>query len=95
MTVTDIRPTQTEPVKATPRRAISSPPAVAPTYVSISMRVHESTEIETVRLRAAGATTVIFRDQQTGTAVEVTLPDSDMLRMLNLVGAVNEHQAAG
>lgn len=91
MTVTELHPE----AKPTPRRAMSSPPAAAPTHVSISMRVHEHTEIETIRLRAAGATTVIFRDQLTGTAIEVTLGDSDMLRMLNLVGAVNERKATG
>ena len=92
----------------TPQRAMHSPPRKRATVVSVvaggsdesplraSVRVNESTEIETVRLHLhkKNATTVIFRDQMTGTAVEVTLDDVDMMRMLDLVGRVNEHKAA-
>ena len=89
----------------TPRRAMHSPPRKRATVVSVeaessalkaSMRVHDSTEIETVRLHLhdKNATTVILRDQMTGTAVEITLDDADMWRMLQLIGRVNEQQAA-
>jgi hypothetical protein len=93
MTVTPITSRsveQTQPIKVTKQRAMHSPPRTTATRLTVDMTVNEATEIETVRLRKAGATTVIFRDQMTGTAVELTLPDADLLRMLGLIQTVQD-----
>jgi hypothetical protein len=72
-----------------------SPPRTRPSSVTVRMDVHEATEIEAVRLNNIGGTSLIFRDQFSGTEVQVVLPDAEMIRIFELVGAITPKPKAG
>jgi len=93
MTVTQISPRtveQTQPMHAVPRkrkRAMSSPPRTAATCMSIAVKVHSATEIEVIPV-GTDVVTVVFRDQMTGTAVEITIPETEIARAVGVVNVV-------
>lgn len=104
MTVVELHVTE-KPFRARRTRVLHTPLRKHPTPISVTVGdtdprpvrvtigVREDTEVEVIRLKT-GATTLIFRDSATGSAVEVTLSDAEFLRTLALVDAVNPRSAS-